>query len=265
MAGNKRKQTFDISGGQKATTISRGGPPVQFGAPQDAVLVHPAPFPVPVAGRRYIRQLFRRAIIRLVDLMDDDSLPADAPVASTLVYIAPDGKLMTAHSGAAQIIIFVRNAGTGAVRAIPLLKARPGGALRVQEHDLKSRTYRIDAADTIYICIQTQSACAAITPEAQAALLESFLYGRRGTAAQAAEYLSGCVAETGMTDPVTITCARLLPLRGEAMIMALFESDTAEGQRVAAGLVPVISGILDYDMKAAHIKKKRSFWPRPAI
>ena len=123
MAGQRRKQTRQIGGGQSVTTVRRppGGTRVEVGFPPSSVLVQEAPF----ADKRYIKQLFRRAITSFADIVDDE-IPDTGRVTSTLAYIAPDGTIITAHNGSAQLSLFVRDIYSGRMRTVPLLDVYGG-------------------------------------------------------------------------------------------------------------------------------------------
>jgi hypothetical protein len=260
MAGERKKQTHKTSGGQRVTTARRppGGPRARFGFPHDSVLVHDAP----AADKRYIRQLFRRAISRLADIIDDEA-PDTGKVSSTMAHIAPDGTIITAHNGTAQVTLFVRDIYSGRMRAIPLLEETGRDSLTLSTHDAHDPDFGISRSDEIYICIETGNSSAAMNEEQRAMMLGRYLTGPRGSVEKAAEFLARLAVRGGAKGSISVTFARLEPGRSKPLIIALFEGDSAEGHRLAAGMVPVITGILQRDMIMRHRTAPASPGPRP--
>jgi hypothetical protein len=241
MAIQRRKQVFDCGGGQKVTTFRRpGGPRVRVGYPPDSVLASVAP----TAGRRYIRDLFHRAVERLADIIDDET-PDTGRVATTLAHIAPDNTIITAHTSAAHVTLYVRNKRTHKVRAYPLLDPRHYSGMRVQEHD--PARFRITRNEELFICIESGDSHDALPAAERTAALAKFLNGRRGKVEKTAEYLTRLAVRAGAPGHITITFARLKRDRADNLVLALFEGEGAEGHRLAAGMVPVIRGILERD------------------
>ena len=245
MAGERKKQTHKINGGQRATTARRPpkGPRARFGYPHDSVLVHDAP----AADKRYIRQLFRRAITRLADIIDDEA-PDTGKVSSTLAHIAPDGTIITAHNGTAQVTLFMRDLYTGRMHAVPLLEPTGRDSLTLTIHNVHDPDYGISRSDEIYICIETGNSSAAMDEDQRAMMLGRYLTGPRGSVEKAAEFLARLAVRGGVKSNISVTFARLEPGRGKPLIIGLFEGDSAEGHRLAAGMVPVMKGILQRDM-----------------
>jgi len=257
MAGERKKQTHKISGGQRVTTSRRppGGPRARFGFPHDSVLVHDAP----VADKRNIRQLFRRAITRLADIIDDET-PDTGKVNSTLAHIAPDGTIITAHNGSAQVTLFVRDMYTGRMRAVPLLEHTGRESLTLSVHDAHDPDYGISRHDDVFVCIETGNSYEALDEERRAAMLGRYLSGPRGSVEKAAEFLARLAARGGAKGSISVTFAQLEPGRSKPLVIALFEGDSAEGHRLASGMVPVITGILQRDMA---MRQRISHAPRP--
>lgn len=257
MARKRKKQTHNVGGGQGITTVRRPplGPRLRFGYPHDAVLVHDAP----PSDKRYIRQLFRRAINRLADLLDD-GVPDNGKVSSTVAHIAPDGTIITAHNGTAQITLFVRDVYSGRMRGIPLLDEHRDESLHFAVHDAHDPDYGINRTDEVFICIETGNSFAAMEAEQRAMMLGRFLAGRHGTVDKAAELLARLAARSGTKESISITFARLEPGRAHPLLIALFEGDCAEGHRLANAMVPVITGILQRDM---IMQQRVARTPRP--
>lgn len=241
MAVQRRKQVFDCGGGQKVTTFRRPqGPRVRVGYPPDSVLASVAP----AANRRYIRALFRRAIARLADIVEDEN-PVTGRVQSTLAHIAPDGTIITAHNSDAYVTLYIRDRQTRKIRALPLLDTRRYHGMRVQKHE--PRRFRIRKSDEVFICIETATAHAALPAAERTSLLAKFLRSRHGSVEKAAEFLTRLVVRAGAKGNVTMTFARLNPGRKDHIVLALFEGHGADGHRMAAGMVPVTRGILERD------------------
>lgn len=245
MSGKRKKKSHNIGGGQGITTVRRppDGPRLRFGFPHNAVLVHEAP----AADKRYIRQLFRRAVSRLAEMLDDET-PDTGKVSSTMAHIAPDGTIITAHNGSAQVTLFVRDVYSGRMRAVPLLQDKGRDNLHFGVHDAHDPDYGISRTDEIFVCIETGNSYEAMDEEQRAIMLGRFLAGRHGTIEKAADFLARIAARGGTKDSISVTFAKLEPGRTKPLIIALFEGDSAEGHRLANAMVPVITGILQRDM-----------------
>lgn len=244
MTAQKRKQIRHIGGGQKVTTVRYplGGPRRHLGLPHASVLVHPAPY----ADKSYLRQLLRQTTPRLADLMDDESA-AIGRVATTCLWIAPDGAMLTAHKSAAQITLFARDIYGGRLRAFPLLPAARPAQLSLRQHHIYDIKRGIGTSDEIYINIESGKSFRAMDSHTRLLLLERFL-NRGGTPEEAADFLARLAERAGVEGSFSITFARLAPQREDPLLISLFEGDSAKNRRLAAGLVPVLAGMLQRDI-----------------
>jgi hypothetical protein len=227
------------------------------GFPHDSILVHGAPH----IDKRYIRQLFRRAETTLADIIEDES-PDMSRLSSTLVWIAPDGHLLTAHNSTAQISLFIRDVYSGRMRVLPLLPAKRREGLHLLAHDIFDPENEITNTDEIFICIESGVAHKAMNSEQRALMLGRFLSGPRGSEEKAAEFLTRLAQRAGAKGSFSITFAKLQPARSDPLLIALFEGDSAAGRRLGAGMVPVIGGILERDMALRHYTHPV---PRPVL
>lgn len=243
MTAQTRKQTRNVGGGQKVTTVRYplGGPRPRLGLPHASILVHTAP----LADKRYLRQLFTRATTRLTDLMDDEDINLSR-VATTCLWIAPDGALLTAHNSNAQITLIARDIYGGRLRAFPLLPEATPAKLSLRQHHIYDMRHEIGRTDEIYICIESGKSFRAMDRNTRLLLLERFL-NREGTPEEATDFLARLTQRAGVEGSFSITFARLEPHRPEPLVISLFEGGTAAQRRVAAGLVPVLSGMLTRD------------------
>lgn len=248
MKEQPRNQTRNVGGGQRVTTVRHppAGPRARLGYPHDSVLVHAAP----AADKYYLRHLFHRATARLADIIEDDQLDPRR-VGTTCVWIAPDGTILTARNGTAQVTIFARDLYTGRMRAFPLLPATAPQHLSLRRHHIYDPRHAIAPGEEIYICIESGKAHRAMDHDTRTQFLARFI-DRGGSSEDATRFLARLAQRAGVDGAFSITFARLEPHRAAPLLIALFEGQTAKTRRLATGLVPVVRGLLDHDRATAR-------------